>query len=355
MLRLKSSTFRGVLVASAMAGWFGVAAAREGEECVPTNETSRPAASVAQAGCWGPAEIEHTPFGTGVGDQHGPADLSTAGLVRGLHGPLGETEAQQPDGALLGADRGHAAEDTRSRDLDQQLLGLYPRNGQSRHDAARLALASSSVEATRQAQPSGPAPTDPTTGRPPGALFSENFDDPDSAWCKTGVVLPEGLTFECNAGEWVIRGTFSGHRQWTSSVGRYANASLALDARLTGGSEGRYFVLVCRDQGVASANRYEFVVIPSLQRFSLGRSVNGEWEMRVGPGESAAIKPGNETNRLELTCAGDRITAYANGEELGSFQDGTFRAGLMWFGVGNVTDGPLPVQGNFDNVTVTER
>ncbi|MFN8521955.1 MAG: hypothetical protein U0821_02500 [Chloroflexota bacterium] len=40
---------------------------------------------------------------------------------------------------------------------------------------------------------------------------------------------------------------------------------------------------------------------------------------------------------------------------LGSFQDGTFRAGLMRFGVGHLFEFPLPVQGNFDNVTVTER
>src|SRR5436190_896025 len=44
---------------------------------------------------------------------------------------------------------------------------------------------------------------------------------------------------------------------------------------------------------------------------------------------SAAVRRGNETNRLELGCAGPTISATVNGTRVAAVGDGTFQQGQM--------------------------
>ncbi|MFN8523535.1 MAG: hypothetical protein U0821_10610 [Chloroflexota bacterium] len=188
-----------------------------------------------------------------------------------------------------------------------------------------------------------------------GVLLREIFDDPRSVWCSHDGTSADGHMFGCVNGEYVIAGVLQGHFALEPSVGRYANASIAIDARLLGGSEGRDLLLNCRDQRPGSRSVNLLSVMPATQEFFMSRFIQGRVEMLVPPTRSEAIRPGNENNRLELTCAGDRVTAYANGVELGSFRDNLLRSGSMGFGVGNVSAEPLSIRASFDNLVVEER
>ena len=65
-----------------------------------------------------------------------------------------------------------------------------------------------------------------------------------------------------------------------------------------------------------------------------------------------SIRRGGATNRLELTCAGTRITAMINGEPVASVPDSTYREGRWWIGVG--FEGETPTEVRFDNLLLRQ-
>ncbi|MFN8521957.1 MAG: hypothetical protein U0821_02510 [Chloroflexota bacterium] len=181
----------------------------------------------------------------------------------------------------------------------------------------------------------------------------ESFDDPTAAWCRDRAgTYPDGDEYRCDAGEWVMRGVLQPRFRWTVGVGNYVNASLAVDVRLAGGSELRGVRLSCRVQPDDSPTEHTVFVQPALRRFEMGTFKDGEWRNRVGPAESSEIKPGGETNHLELGCVGDRISLSANGNELGGFQDDSIVTGQTRIGVASVGEVPLRVEARFDNLSI---
>lgn len=215
-------------------------------------------------------------------------------------------------------------------------------------------------------EPQRPPPPPPAARRgaqsaasarvPEGVLFQDDFNDPGISTCSAlaGHSHPD-LKFECTDGELRILGVGPPDTSLQITLpGRYGNASVTTDARLVSGSEQRAFILHCRED-VQRDTGYALVVTPALQTFVMGRSDPTGWKTLVGPATSDAIKPGGETNRLELSCVGEMVTGRANGVDLGAFQDGTHRAGQFRVSAHNASNVPLPIDARFDNLIVAER
>jgi hypothetical protein len=191
---------------------------------------------------------------------------------------------------------------------------------------------------------------------PTTVLFQDDFDDPNSPECRKAAEVPgDQHQFACTNGEYRVSGVLTaGYALFLVPGRRYSNTSVAVDARLVSGFEQRQLMLFCRENDSHDAG-YLFTVSPSLQRFTLGKRTNGEWDERVRTLASDAIKPGGEVNRLELICSGDTITARANGVDLTSIRDTTYRSGWVRLGAVNSGDVPLPVDARFDNLVMSER
>ena len=139
---------------------------------------------------------------------------------------------------------------------------------------------------------------------------------------------------------------------WLPAV--YADAALAVDAHQEGESQGRYLSDGCRNQLDSNAH-YRFVVVPNTKQFVLERW-DGDTAVTLIPWEvSPAVRPGDQTNRLELSCAGSTIAASLNGTPLASVQDSTYREGLMWVGAGSSADLHAAVAVRIDNLVVIQR
>ena len=111
----------------------------------------------------------------------------------------------------------------------------------------------------------------------------------------------------------------------------------------------------CRFTSTLGGNRgYRLRVEPARGVFRLVREDGERDTFLQRDRASAAIRRGNESNRLELTCAGSTITASVNGTVVATAQDTTYRSGPLVFGVGARADN-LTSEARFDNLVVTQR
>jgi len=189
-------------------------------------------------------------------------------------------------------------------------------------------------------------------------LLEEQFEDPSQGKLAASSPIP-AFTVAYDAGEYVIRKIDPEHDQWPYvRFGRQdIDYSIAVDARLV--SEpglNRWLIVSCRVQEQQLAG-YRLRVNPSNRQFVLTRKdpelseeirLGGDWQM------SPAIRPHPETNRLELTCSRNTISASVNGVQVASVTDGRYRVGFTFIGVGS--PGPdILLEARFDNLLLTER
>lgn len=157
-------------------------------------------------------------------------------------------------------------------------------------------------------------------------------------------------------GEYLVRlsPSFAGPSYFVGPRALLANVQIAADVRLVGGTEARWVGVGCRlniKAGRASGY-YILGVSPATGHFGVERH-DPDRRTEILPFQaSEAIRRGNATNRLELTCAGSTIAARINGIEVGSAQDGTYESGLAMVAVGRVA--AIPAEARFDNLVVRE-
>jgi hypothetical protein len=133
----------------------------------------------------------------------------------------------------------------------------------------------------------------------------------------------------------------------------FANVHATVDARLVGGVESRRFGLGCRATAPnGHLSGYFLVVLPALGRFSLSRMDAGEAADLTAPQASMAVARGTKVNHLELTCAGETVTARINGVEVASVHDGAYSIGAVMLFVGRGS--PLPAEARFRDLVVSE-
>ena len=204
---------------------------------------------------------------------------------------------------------------------------------------------------------SGAPPTQPPvaqpTARPPttDVLGADNFDTP------TGLIPrqpyrdgPWSLSF--TGGEFIITKSSSDTDLLAAQLrDTYRDVRLAVDVRVVGAPADQFAGLVCADQRPGTRNFYRAIIFPGAQVFSVEKWTSGRQDYIAQPRTSDAIRPGNETNRLELTCAAGRIGLRVNGGEIFSFTDATpHREGLVALTAGAI-NGPAEV--HFDNLVIS--
>jgi serine/threonine-protein kinase len=139
--------------------------------------------------------------------------------------------------------------------------------------------------------------------------------------------------------------------------GSYDNAAMAIDARLVDVEANRLVTLICRDNA-ANHTGYSLSLAPHTGQLSLGRRDGARSDggtittALAGPLSVPQIKPGSETNRLELICAGSKISARVNGTQVASVDDSAYRDGELSIGLETEANGP-PVKAYFRNLLVT--
>ena len=69
--------------------------------------------------------------------------------------------------------------------------------------------------------------------------------------------------------------------------------------------------------------------------------------------ESPAFRTGGQTNHIELTCAGSRISAEVNGVVVASVSDSTSERGTAYIGVDAADN--IEAEAHFDNFVITQR
>ena len=217
-----------------------------------------------------------------------------------------------------------------------------------------------------------PVPTATPTPAPGDVLLADNFDDPSHS------VFPAARDYthyklDYVDGEYSIQQT---DPNWdfvpdVDVPGYFSDASIAVDARLVGPIGNRYIALACRDQQNINSSEYRLEVITDDDAFRLDRWDNGNenvlnnWQQSlafvsanrylIGWQASRAIRGGGQANRLELSCAGDTITARVNDVIVASVHDSTYTSGGMWIGAARFSDSPGTVEARFDNLVVTQR
>jgi tetratricopeptide (TPR) repeat protein len=141
---------------------------------------------------------------------------------------------------------------------------------------------------------------------------------------------------------------------------RYADARLLVDANLEGDPAGRYVAISCRDQWESDQDTgeqlsgYGLMVEPGRGRFLLARWDKSKETPLRGWEAAPAIRPGNRSNSLELSCVGTTIAARVNGTQVASVDDGGYRRGRFWIGAGDVAGAaPGPTEVRFDNMVVS--
>lgn len=195
----------------------------------------------------------------------------------------------------------------------------------------------------------------PTAAAGAGAiLLADNFNNPASGWLPRSATQP-GQRVGYVDGEYMIQKDPEATSVFIQVPGAYPDASMDVDVRLVGSDSGLSVQLWCRFQPEPPVRAYIFVLRPDLRSFRLARPdgasavavVLADWQ------PSASILRGNETNRVELKCAGSTISATVNGVQVVSVNDSTYQGGGFAFAVAASPGSAADVR--LDNLTVTQR
>ena len=167
-------------------------------------------------------------------------------------------------------------------------------------------------------------------------------------------------------GEYAIRLTEPGGAPARVDLpGTYLTASISVDARLIGETEGAVIIVGCRVDPKYH-EEVRLILDPSGKRFRLSWWVNGQ-EKHPGKWERHAdVNLDNETNRIRMRCGREIVGAFNDGptiidtpEWIPDSPEGidreSFRPeGGIWIGVGAIGEASTPVEARFDNLVVQD-
>jgi hypothetical protein len=196
-------------------------------------------------------------------------------------------------------------------------------------------------------------PPKPTNA--PGVLLADNFDRPEIGQLSQTSQRPNDYRFAYDGGEYVIT-KMNAALQVAPIVlinGPYDNTVIAVDVRLMGDVASRYSFLVCRNQSTAAGTRqYRASLVPEARRMILSRWDDGQERVLAQVRDDPAINSGNARNRLELRCAGAKISVTVNGKVVASVDDMTLNRGDHGLGTGGFTGFQGTLEARFDNLEI---
>jgi hypothetical protein len=133
---------------------------------------------------------------------------------------------------------------------------------------------------------------------------------------------------------------------------RFTDASLSVVARIVGPTDDRYVALVCRHQDPRDSG-YRLTASPAEGWVLLTRWDDGQPTHLIRQQPSAVIRRGGESNRFELGCVGDTISASVNGTPVALVQDGTYKEGKLGLSASSFTGSGKTIDARFDDLIVT--
>src|SRR5262249_37887214 len=178
-------------------------------------------------------------------------------------------------------------------------------------------------------------PPKPTNA--PGVLLADTFENAEIGQLPRVSARPTDYVFAYDRGEYVITKINAAlpAAPIVFLPGTYDNTVLAIDVRIMGDVTSRYAFVVCRDQSSGGqAKQYRASIVPDGRRLILSRWDDGTQRVLSEVRDDPAINPGNASNRLELRCAGAKISAVVNGKTLASADDMTLNRGDQGLGAG---------------------
>jgi len=189
-------------------------------------------------------------------------------------------------------------------------------------------------------------------------LFRDPLDDVTSGRLQKASVEPANYLVGYGSDGYVIQkvnpaaGALVSVSVFTPAGVSYAEAVLSIDARIIAPAPNSYVALICREQDARTG--YLLKVMPEsgevvIQRLDGGSSAPTPLANAV----SAAVKPGNQSNHIELRCAGSSITARINDTDVATAVDGAYPSGGLRIGAGSNPGAIQTVEAHFRNLLVT--
>jgi len=213
-------------------------------------------------------------------------------------------------------------------------------------------------------KPTSPPPSPPpTSGQavppkpslPAGVLLAENFERAETGQLPRTSLNPNDYVFKYDRGEYVINKINPALPVAPMVIlnGPYDNTVIAIDVRLMGDVTSRYTFAVCRHQSTAAQSKhYRASVVPDGRRLFLARWDDGQERILAVVRDEPAINPGNARNRLELRCAGSKISASVNGKVVASVDDLTMSRGDHGVGAGAFSGFQGTIEARYDNLEI---
>ena len=191
--------------------------------------------------------------------------------------------------------------------------------------------------------------TDSATGE---VLLTDDFSDPAAGVMPTQGSNPARGRPAYAGGEYVVEKVDPELAEYgVFAPGDFSDAVIAIDVRVVGDAAGRYITLACRVDPEREVS-YRVAIGVENGTYQLVREDPDRF-VPLERGTSDAIRRGNVTNRIELSCSGSTISVTANGTRLASVQDATFQTGRLLIGVGVFREAlPARAEARFDNLVV---
>lgn len=192
------------------------------------------------------------------------------------------------------------------------------------------------------------------TPRADGVILEDDFSNPQSGWdTYTGA----DITTNYDNGRYLIA-VETPNRDAFGLAGLDLNdMQISVDAQASGGPRDNAFGVLCRHTRSGDRNNFYFFLVSSDGYYAMGKVVNQTERTFLNPAKNfeplAAIKTGEgESNRLEATCQGRRLSFIVNGVAAGSFEDATLTHGDVGLIAGTFNEGGVRI--HFDNVIVRQ-
>jgi plastocyanin len=186
--------------------------------------------------------------------------------------------------------------------------------------------------------------------------LADDFEAENAGIFTTESSEPDLVRYDYDDGEYVIETLDPDAGVWQIQLdGPYADVEIAVDARIEGGTSGRFVSVGCRFARTDDLfEQYSLVVDPADQRVLLYRT-DEEDDFVTYFDESGfpLVNPDEESNRLELRCVGETIAAAVNGEVVATVEDDVYVEGAVYLGTGTYADVRGTVEARWDNLEVT--
>jgi len=171
--------------------------------------------------------------------------------------------------------------------------------------------------------PTKPPPSPSPSPSPSNVIFQDDFTNPNGGW--PTLKDPQGR-YELGylPGEYRIAIAAANYLALVTNttVAAQTDVQIEVDTTRFGPPTNILYGLACRNS--ASGAYLGLIAIDgSVAIFKVG--TGGSTILSIG--QSAAVKPGEQTNRVRFDCVGSNLTLYVNGTMVASAQDSTYGNG----------------------------